>query len=123
MLRMLFNILLIFVGLANSVYANDFQVLNSGLQFSVNTESSGEVYENINSHHYFFDVQIEDFTTVFNADTEPTHFEDVNINNYGLSCLNDYFSALQHSQFVKAKQNCIRNFYLREILFPFHSFW
>jgi len=123
MLKTLFNIVLIFVGLANSAHAYDFQVLNSDLEHSISTEASGEVYENVNSHHYFFDLQIESFSTVSNSDTEPPQFEEITINSYRLSGLSNYFSALHHSQFVRAEHSSIINFHLREILFPFHCFW
>ncbi|WP_299105063.1 hypothetical protein [uncultured Winogradskyella sp.] len=123
MLKTLFNIILILVGLGNSVHACDSQLLNSDLEHSVSIETSDEVYSIETSHRLFFDLQTKDFSVVSNVDREPSQSEENTLNNVAILCLSNCFTALQKSQFVRAEHNSFNHFYLKEILFPFHSFW
>ena len=123
MLKILFNIILILVGLGNSVHASDFQLLNSDLEHSISIETSDEVYRIETSHRLFFDLQTKEFSVVSNVDREPFQFEENTLNYGTFFCLSNSFTAIEHSQFIISENNSFNNFHLREILFPFHSFW
>ncbi|WP_179318069.1 hypothetical protein [Winogradskyella helgolandensis] len=122
MFKTLFNIILIVVGFAASVHANDFQLLNSDTEQSI-IEFSGEIYSYSPIHHQFFDVQKEQLSVVSNVNVEPSPSEEISVNNDGLLSRSNHLYALQHVQFVRAEHHSVIHIHLREILFPFHSFW
>lgn len=123
MFKILFNIVLIFVGLGTSVHANDFELLTSDFEHTISLEASGEVNELSTSHQLFFDVQTEDYSVVSNSETEPAPPSEISENTDQLLSRSNYFSALQRTQFINAERNSCAYFFLSKILFPFHSFW
>ncbi|MBU2927613.1 hypothetical protein [Winogradskyella psychrotolerans] len=122
MFKTLFNIILIVVGFATSVHANDFQLLNSATE-QVVVDTEGEVYALSPTHRQYFDVQKEQLSIVSTNNLEPSPSEEISVLNAGLLSRGNYLISLLRSQFVIAEHRNVIQIHLREILFPFHSFW
>ncbi|WP_179333465.1 hypothetical protein [Winogradskyella costae] len=124
MIKTLFSILLFLASLGTFAHACDMQLLNSDLELSVSIiDSSNEVVKYSTTHHSFFDIQSENYNVVFFSDTEPSRIDRVLENSNGIINRSQQLSAVLSSQFSNAALQNFNTLYLREILFPFHSFW
>ncbi|REE27476.1 hypothetical protein [Winogradskyella pacifica] len=123
MIKTLFSILLFLASLGTSAHACDTQLLNSDLESSLSIDSSNEIAAYSTTHHSFFDIQTENYSVVFFNDTEPSRVDRVLENSNGITNRSKHLSAVLRSQFSIAEPHSFNTLYLREILFPFHSFW
>lgn len=123
MIKTLFSILLFLAGLGASAHTCDIQLLNSDLESSLSIGSSNEIAAYSSTHRSFFDIQTENYSVVFFSDTEPSRVDRVLENSHGIINRSKHLSVVLRSQFSISELHSFNTFYLREILFPFHSFW
>ncbi|WP_040756126.1 hypothetical protein [Winogradskyella psychrotolerans] len=123
MIKTLFSIVLFLASFGASAHTCDIQLLNSDLEYSLSSDISNEVNAYSTTHHSFFDIQTENYSVVFFSDTEPSRVDRVLESSDGITNRSTQLSAVLRSQFSIAELHSFKNLYLREILFPFHSFW
>jgi hypothetical protein len=71
----------------------------------------------------FIDTEVETIISISQPDVLPLSFEDITTKTYGLRQRSYDLSNVQDCKFIIYNCECFNQFSVKEIIFPFHSFW
>lgn len=124
MLKSLLSIILSLIGMCTSALTADFGVYNRDSGNYANIEYTVEFSEISKTKPHLVNLALETNNAISILEIEPASSQiGISIGNGVLNHQSEYLSTLLQVRLTVLNHIGIRNHYLRETLFPFHSFW
>lgn len=120
--KFIFSFFILTVFLTVSVSAENI-VFSENHTF--NSEVQSDKVQSV-SHHgisIFIDTESESFVSNAQPDTFPFSIEDGTTKTHGLRHKSTKLSLVQNCKFKIYNRQCLSQFFTKDIIFPFHSFW